>query len=110
MAGSVNKVILVGNLGADPDIRRTQDGRPICNLSVATSESWKDRNTGERRKKPNGTAWSSLMKASAASQKTICAKGPRSILKDSCRPASGRIRTGKIATQPKWFCRASMAT
>ncbi|MCT4657101.1 MAG: single-stranded DNA-binding protein [Cohaesibacter sp.] len=54
MAGSVNKVILVGNLGADPDIRRTQDGRPICNLSIATSENWKDRNTGERRER---TEW-----------------------------------------------------
>ena len=54
MAGSVNKVILVGNLGADPEIRRTQDGRPIANLSVATSESWRDRNTGERREK---TEW-----------------------------------------------------
>ena len=54
MAGSVNKVILVGNLGADPEIRRTQDGRPIANFSVATSESWRDRNTGERREK---TEW-----------------------------------------------------
>ena len=54
MAGSVNKVILVGNLGADPDIRRTQDGRPIANLSVATSESWRDRNSGERRER---TEW-----------------------------------------------------
>ena len=54
MAGSVNKVILVGNLGADPEIRRTQDGRPIANLRLATSESWKDRNTGERREK---TEW-----------------------------------------------------
>lgn len=54
MAGSVNKVILVGNLGADPEIRRTQDGRPIANLSVATSESWRDRNTGEKREK---TEW-----------------------------------------------------
>jgi single-strand DNA-binding protein len=54
MAGSVNKVILVGNLGADPDIRRTQDGRAICNLSVATSESWKDKNTGERKER---TEW-----------------------------------------------------
>ncbi|PTW60070.1 single-strand binding protein [Breoghania corrubedonensis] len=54
MAGSVNKVILVGNLGADPDIRRTQDGRPIANLSVATSETWRDRNTGERRER---TEW-----------------------------------------------------
>ena len=54
MAGSVNKVILVGNLGADPEIRQTKDGRPIANLSVATSENWKDRNTGERREK---TEW-----------------------------------------------------
>lgn len=51
MAGSVNKVILVGNLGADPEIKRTQDGRPIANFSVATSESWKDKNTGERKEK-----------------------------------------------------------
>ncbi len=54
MAGSVNKVILVGNLGADPEIRRTQDGRPIANLRVATSESWRDKATGERKEK---TEW-----------------------------------------------------
>ena len=54
MAGSVNKVILVGNLGKDPEIRRTQDGRPIANLTVATSETWRDKNTGERKEK---TEW-----------------------------------------------------
>ncbi len=54
MAGSVNKVILVGNLGADPEIKRTQDGRPIANLRIATSESWRDKNTGERKEK---TEW-----------------------------------------------------
>jgi single-strand DNA-binding protein len=54
MAGSVNKVILVGNLGADPEIRRTQDGRPIANLRVATSETWRDKATGERKEK---TEW-----------------------------------------------------
>jgi single-strand DNA-binding protein len=54
MAGSVNKVILVGNLGRDPEIRSTQDGREIANLAIATSESWKDRNTGERKEK---TEW-----------------------------------------------------
>lgn len=54
MAGSVNKVILVGNLGKDPEIRSTQDGREIANLTLATSESWKDRNTGERKEK---TEW-----------------------------------------------------
>ena len=51
MAGSVNKVILIGNLGADPEIRRTGDGRPVANLRVATNESWRDKNTGERREK-----------------------------------------------------------
>ena len=54
MAGSVNKVILVGNLGRDPEIRSTQDGTRIANLSVATSESWRDRNSGERRER---TEW-----------------------------------------------------
>ena len=48
MAGSVNKVILMGNLGADPEVRHTQDGRPIVNLRVATSESWRDKASGER--------------------------------------------------------------
>jgi single-strand DNA-binding protein len=54
MAGSVNKVILIGNLGADPEIRRTQDGRPVANLRLATSESWRDKATGERKEK---TEW-----------------------------------------------------
>ena len=51
MAGSVNKVILVGNLGADPEIRRTQDGRPIANLRIATSETWRDRQDGDERER-----------------------------------------------------------
>lgn len=54
MAGSINKVILVGNLGRDPEIRATQDGREIANLAIATSESWKDKSTGERKEK---TEW-----------------------------------------------------
>jgi single-strand DNA-binding protein len=54
MAGSVNKVILVGNLGADPEVRHTQDGRLIVNLRVATSESWRDKASGERRER---TEW-----------------------------------------------------
>jgi single-strand DNA-binding protein len=53
MAG-VNKVILVGNLGKDPEVRRTQSGEPIVNFSVATSENWRDKNTGERKEK---TEW-----------------------------------------------------
>lgn len=54
MAGSVNKAILVGNLGADPEIRRTQDGRAIANLRLATSESWRDKSSGERKER---TEW-----------------------------------------------------
>jgi single-strand DNA-binding protein len=54
MAGSVNKVILVGNLGKDPEVRHTQDGKPIVNLSLATSESWRDKASGERKEK---TEW-----------------------------------------------------
>ena len=54
MAGSVNKVILVGNLGRDPEVRSTQDGSKIVNLSIATSERWKDKNSGEQREK---TEW-----------------------------------------------------
>lgn len=54
MAGSVNKVILVGNLGRDPEIRTSQDGSKIVNLNIATSETWKDRGTGERKEK---TEW-----------------------------------------------------
>ena len=54
MAGSVNKVILVGNLGADPEIRRTQDGRPIVNLRVATTDTWRDKGSGERKER---TEW-----------------------------------------------------
>lgn len=58
MAGSVNKVILVGNLGADPEVRRMQSGDPIVNLRIATSESWRDKNSGERREK---TEWHSVV-------------------------------------------------
>lgn len=54
MAGSVNKVILVGNLGADPEVRYMQNGKPVCNLRIATSESWRDRDSGERRER---TEW-----------------------------------------------------
>ena len=58
MAGSVNKVILIGNVGADPEIRRTQDGRPIANLRIATSETWRDKNSGERKEK---TEWHTVV-------------------------------------------------
>lgn len=54
MAGSLNKVMLIGNLGADPEVRTFQNGGKVCNLRIATSENWRDKNTGERREK---TEW-----------------------------------------------------
>ena len=57
MAGSVNKVILIGNLGRDPEVRSCQNGGKVCNLRIATSETWRDRNTGERKER---TEWHSV--------------------------------------------------
>jgi len=57
MAGSVNKVILIGNLGRDPEVRSFQNGGKVCNLNIATSESWKDKNSGERKER---TEWHSV--------------------------------------------------
>lgn len=68
MAGSVNKVILVGNVGADPEIRRTNDGRPIANLRVATSESWRDKASGERKER---TEWHRIVCFNEALSKII---------------------------------------
>lgn len=58
MAGSLNKVMLIGHLGADPDVRRMQSGDPVVNLRIATSESWRDKNTGERKEK---TEWHTVV-------------------------------------------------
>ena len=58
MAGSVNKVILIGNLGRDPEVRSFPNGGKVCNLRIATSESWRDRNTGERKDR---TEWHSVV-------------------------------------------------
>jgi len=68
MSGSVNKVIIVGNLGADPEIRRTQDGKAITTLSIATSETWRDKNSGEKREK---TEWHRIVSFSDGLNKVI---------------------------------------
>ena len=84
MAGSVNKVILIGNLGKDPEIRRTQDGRPIANLSVATSESWRDKATGERKEK---TEWHRVVifnENLGRVAKSYLRKGSKVIRTDAC--------------------------
>ena len=77
---SVNKVILVGNLGRDPEVRYTPDGSAICNISIATTSQWKDRNTGERREDTEGTASFSTT-AWPRLRANTCAKAVRSTSK-----------------------------
>ena len=89
MAGSVNKVILVGNLGRDPEIRSTQDGREIANLAIATSESWKDRNTGERKDK---TEWHRVV---------IFNEGLVSVVKNYLKKGAKVYIEGQLQTR-KW--------
>ncbi len=89
MAGSVNKVILVGNLGRDPEIRFTQAGKKIANLSVATSDSWKDKQTGERREK---TEWHRVV---------IFSEGLADIAEKYLRKGSKVYLEGQLQTR-KW--------
>lgn len=89
MAGSVNKVILVGNLGRDPEIRSTQDGKEIANLAIATSESWRDRNTGERRER---TEWHRVV---------IFSEGLVSVVKNYLRKGAKVYIEGALQTR-KW--------
>ncbi len=92
MAGSVNKVILVGNLGADPEIRRTQDGRPIANLRVATSESWRDKTSGEQREK---TEWHRVVIFSEG----LCRIAEQYLKKGSKVYLEGQLQTRKWQDQ-----------
>ncbi|MBB4120490.1 single-stranded DNA-binding protein [Martelella radicis] len=92
MAGSVNKVILVGNLGADPEIRRTQDGRPIANLRVATSETWRDRNSGERKER---TEWHRVV----IFNEGLCKVAEQYLRKGSKVYIEGQLQTRKWTDQ-----------
>ncbi|WP_412562619.1 single-stranded DNA-binding protein [Thalassobius sp. MITS945101] len=89
MAGSVNKVILVGNLGRDPEVRSFQNGGKVCNLRIATSETWKDRNTGERRER---TEWHSV---------AIFSEGLVRVAEQYLRKGSKIYLEGKLQTR-KW--------
>ncbi len=89
MSASVNKVIIVGNLGSDPESRSTQDGKQIVNLSVATSESWKDKQTGERREK---TEWHRVV---------IFNEGLAKVAADYLRKGSKVYLEGQLQTR-KW--------
>jgi len=92
MAGSVNKVILVGNVGKDPEIRRTQDGRPIANLSLATSETWRDKATGERKEK---TEWHRVVIFS----EPLCKVVEQYVKKGSKLYVEGALQTRKWTDQ-----------
>jgi single-strand DNA-binding protein len=88
MAGSVNKVILIGNLGTDPEIRHTQDGRPICNLSLATSESWRDKQSGERKER---TEWHRVV----IYNESLCKVAQQYLKKGSKVYLEGQLQTRK---------------
>jgi single-strand DNA-binding protein len=92
MAGSVNKVILVGNLGADPEIRRTQDGRPVANLRVATSDSWRDKTTGERKER---TEWHRVV----IFNENLCRIAEQYLKKGSKVYVEGQLQTRKWQDQ-----------
>lgn len=89
MAGSVNKVILIGNVGKDPEIRSTQDGKEIASLSLATSESWKDKNSGERKEK---TEWHRI---------SIFNEGLVKVVKNYVKKGSKLYIEGQLQTR-KW--------
>lgn len=92
MAGSVNKVILVGNLGRDPEIRSTQDGTKVANLSLATSENWRDRNTGERRER---TEWHRVV----IFNERLCEIAEKYLRKGSKIYIEGQLQTRKWTDQ-----------
>jgi single-strand DNA-binding protein len=89
MSGSVNKVILIGNLGADPEIRHTQDGKPIANLRIATSESWRDKSSGERKEK---TEWHRVV---------IFNEGLCKVVEQYCQKGQKLYIEGQLQTR-KW--------
>jgi single-strand DNA-binding protein len=88
MAGSVNKVILVGNLGADPEVKSFQNGGKICNLRIATSEDWKDRQTGEKKER---TEWHTVVLNSEG----LVGVAERFLRKGSKVYIEGQLRTRK---------------
>ena len=92
MAGSVNKVILVGNLGADPEVKSFQNGGKVCNIRIATSESWKDKNTGEKQER---TEWHSV----AIFSEGLAGVAERYLRKGSKVYVEGQLRTRKWQDQ-----------
>jgi single-strand DNA-binding protein len=92
MAGSVNKVILIGNLGADPEVRRTQDGRAMVKLRLATSDNWRDKNTGERKER---TEWHQIV----IFNENLCRVAEQYLKKGSKVYVEGQLQTRKWQDQ-----------
>ena len=92
MAGSLNKVMLIGNLGADPEVRTFQNGGKVCNLRIATSENWKDKNTGERQER---TEWHTV----AIFSEGLIGVAERFLKKGSKVYLEGALRTRKWQDQ-----------
>ncbi len=92
MAGSLNKVMLIGNLGADPEVRTFQNGGKVCNLRIATSETWKDKNTGERQER---TEWHSV----AIFNEGLAGVAERYLKKGSKVYVEGQLQTRKWQDQ-----------
>lgn len=88
MAGSVNKVILLGNLGRDPEVRHTNDGNPVVTLNLATSDTWKDRNTGERKER---TEWHRVV----IFNENLCRVAEQYLRKGSTVYIEGALQTRK---------------
>ncbi len=110
MAGSVNKVILVGNLGKDPEVRRLQNGNPVVNLSVATSENWRDKATGERKEK---TEWHRVVIFSEGLAKVAeqyLKKGAKVYIEGALQTRKWTDQAGWRNTRPKWCCKGSTPT
>ena len=110
MAGSVNKVILVGNLGRDPEVRSSQDGTKIVNLSIATSERWKDRNSGEQRER---TEWHRVVifnENLARLAEQYLRKGSSVYLEGQLQTRKWTDQQGVENTQPRSFSGAIAAS
>jgi single-strand DNA-binding protein len=109
MAGSVNKVILIGNLGRDPEIRTLGSGDRVANLRIATSETWRDKSSGERKEK---TEWHQVVIFNENIVKVAenyLRKGSTVSSRVRCRPASGPTRKAWRSTPPRSCCSVSAA-
>ena len=101
MAGSLNKVLLIGRLGKDPELREFPSGGKVCNFSLATSDTWKDSNTGERQER---TSWHNIAiynNRLAEIAEQYLRKGSKFTLRDNWKQENGKIKLEMINTQQR---------